>query len=120
LGFAISIDDFGMGHSSLVYLKYFPVDVLKIDKVLSKDVASSKISAEVITTIVELCRALDIRIVVEFVEDQEQIDRLHALGCHVFQGYFYSPPLSGGDVLAYALRMNAAADVKAEQNALAY
>jgi lactose/cellobiose-specific phosphotransferase system IIC component len=118
LGFAISIDDFGMGHSSLVYLKYFPVDVLKIDKVLSKDVVSSKISAEVITTIVELCRALDIRIVVEFVEDQEQIDRLHALGCHVFQGYFYSPPLSGNDVLAYALRMNADDDTrKAEQNA---
>ena len=118
LGFAISIDDFGMGHSSLVYLKYFPVDVLKIDKVLSKDVVSSKISTEVITTIVELCRALDIRIVVEFVENQEQIDRLHALGCHVFQGYFYSPPLSGDDVLAYALRMNAAADAKeAGQNA---
>jgi lactose/cellobiose-specific phosphotransferase system IIC component len=112
MGFAISIDDFGMGHSSLVYLKYFPVDVLKIDKVLSKDVTSSKTSSEVITTIVELCRALKIKIVVEFVENQAQIDCLHALGCHIFQGYFYSPPLSGDDILAYALRMNAAADAK--------
>jgi lactose/cellobiose-specific phosphotransferase system IIC component len=112
MGFAISIDDFGMGHSSLVYLKYFPVDVLKIDKVLSKDVASSKTSAEVITTIVELCRALKIKIVVEFVENQAQIDRLNELGCHIIQGYFYSPPLSGDNMLAYALRMNTAADVK--------
>jgi lactose/cellobiose-specific phosphotransferase system IIC component len=112
LGFAISIDDFGMGHSSLVYLKYFPVDFLKIDKVLSKDVTSSKISMEVITTIVELCRALKIKIVVEFVENQEQIDCLHTLGCHIFQGYFYSPPLRGSDMLNYALRMNAAADAK--------
>jgi lactose/cellobiose-specific phosphotransferase system IIC component len=109
LGFAISIDDFGMGHSSLVYLKYFPVNVLKIDKVLSKDVVTSKISTEVIGTIVELCRALKIKVVAEFVENQEQIDCLHALGCHLFQGYFYSPPLSGDDMLAYALRMNAGA-----------
>jgi lactose/cellobiose-specific phosphotransferase system IIC component len=116
LGFAISIDDFGMGHSSLVYLKYFPVDFLKIDKVLSKDVTSSKISAEVISTIVELCRALDIKIVVEFVENQEQIDCLHALGCHVFQGYFYSPPLRGADMLAYALRANAAADAREREH----
>ncbi|MDR2689463.1 MAG: EAL domain-containing protein [Azoarcus sp.] len=112
MGFSISIDDFGMGHSSLVYLKYFPVSSLKIDKVLSKDVTSSEISAEVIATIVDLCRALRIKVVAEFVENQEQIDRLHALGCHLFQGYFYSPPLSGDDMLAYALRMNAAADAR--------
>jgi lactose/cellobiose-specific phosphotransferase system IIC component len=112
LGFSISIDDFGMGHSSLVYLKYFPVNALKIDKVLSKDVSSSKISAEVIATIVDLCRALKIKVVAEFVENQEQIDRLHTLGCHLFQGYFYSPPLLGDEMLAYAQRMNAAADAR--------
>ncbi|MDR2164330.1 MAG: EAL domain-containing protein [Zoogloeaceae bacterium] len=106
LGFSISIDDFGMGHSSLVYLKYFPVDTLKIDKALSKDVASSQICVEIIATIVDLCRALDTRIVVEFVETQEQIDVLDRLGCHIFQGYFYSPPLPGEKMLEYALRMN--------------
>ncbi|MDR0672596.1 MAG: EAL domain-containing protein [Zoogloeaceae bacterium] len=108
LGVVISIDDFGMGHSSLVYLKYFPVNTLKIDKALSKDVASSKTCVEIISTIVELCRALDVKIVVEFVENQEQIDVLRKLGCHIFQGYFYSPPLSGEKMLAYALKMNAA------------
>jgi len=109
LGIGISIDDFGMGHSSLVYLKHFPVSTLKIDKVLSKDVANNKISAEIITTIVDLCRALGVDIVVEFVEDQEQIDTLRKLGCHIFQGYFYSRPLEGEKMLAYALEMNAKA-----------
>ncbi|MDR1350250.1 MAG: EAL domain-containing protein [Zoogloeaceae bacterium] len=108
LGIVISIDDFGMGHSSLAYLKYFPVNTLKIDKVLSEDVATSRTCVEIITTIVELCRALDVKIVVEFVENQEQIDTLCKLGCHIFQGYFYSPPLSGENMLAYALAMNAA------------
>jgi lactose/cellobiose-specific phosphotransferase system IIC component len=108
LGIAISIDDFGMGHSSLVYLKYFPVNTLKIDKVLSEDVATSRTCVEIISTIVELCRALDVKIVVEFVENQKQIDMLGKLGCHIFQGYFYSPPLSGEDMLAYALKINAA------------
>ncbi|MDR2364256.1 MAG: EAL domain-containing protein [Zoogloeaceae bacterium] len=108
LGIVISIDDFGMGHSSLAYLKYFPVNTLKIDKVLSKDVAASRTCVEIIATIVELCRALDVKIVVEFVENQEQIDVLSKLGCHIFQGYFYSPPLSGENMLAYALKINAA------------
>jgi EAL domain-containing protein (putative c-di-GMP-specific phosphodiesterase class I) len=105
-GLVISMDDFGMGHSSLVYLKYFPVNVLKIDRALSKDVASSNISVEVISTIVDLCRSLNVKIVVEFVETQEQIDVLLCLGCHIFQGYFYSPPVSGEKLLKYVFDMN--------------
>ena len=106
MGFIISMDDFGMGHSSLVYLKYFPVDILKIDRALSKDVASSQISSEVISTIVELCRSLDIKVIVEYVENQEQVDILLKLGCHIFQGYFYSHPLSGQKLLEYAQNIN--------------
>ncbi|MDR2209078.1 MAG: EAL domain-containing protein [Azoarcus sp.] len=106
MGFIISMDDFGMGHSSLVYLKYFPVDVLKIDRALSKDVATSNICVEVISTIVDLCRSLNVKIVVEYVENQEQIDVLLCLGCHVFQGYFYSPPVSGEKCLQYVQDMN--------------
>jgi EAL domain-containing protein (putative c-di-GMP-specific phosphodiesterase class I) len=105
-GFIISMDDFGMGHSSLVYLKYFPVDILKIDRALSKDVASSNICVEVISTIVDLCRSLNVKIIVEYVENQEQIDVLLCLGCHIFQGYFYSPPISGENLLNYAQGMN--------------
>jgi lactose/cellobiose-specific phosphotransferase system IIC component len=104
--FVISMDDFGMGHSSLVYLKYFPVDVLKIDKALSKDIASNKVCVEIVSTIVDLCRSLDVKIVVEYVENREQIYMLRSLGCHVFQGYFYSPPVSGENLLKYVFSMN--------------
>ncbi|MDR0702436.1 MAG: EAL domain-containing protein [Azoarcus sp.] len=106
LGFIISMDDFGMGHSSLSYLKYFPVDILKIDSALSRDVAHSKVCAEIIATIVELCQALEIKIIVEFVENQEQIEVLQRLGCHIFQGYFFSPPLSGEKMLNYTTDRN--------------
>jgi len=105
-GFIISMDDFGMGHSSLVYLKYFPVNILKIDKALSKDIASSNICVEVISTIVDLCRSLNVKIIVEYVENQEQIDVLLCLGCTIFQGYFYSPPISGEKLLKYVFDMH--------------
>jgi lactose/cellobiose-specific phosphotransferase system IIC component len=113
-GIAVSIDDFGMGHSSLIYLKYFPVSALKIDKALSKDVASSHICAEIISTIVDLCRSLDVKIVVEFVENQGQIDVLRRLGCYIYQGYFYSPPLSAEKMLKFALDKNHAAQPEGE------
>ncbi len=93
LGVAVAIDDFGMGHSSLVYLKRFPVDTLKIDRVLSKDVATSRYSSEIISTIVELCRSLGIHLLVEFVDNQEQLKALQKLGCSRIQGYLYSPPM---------------------------
>ena len=109
MGFIISMDDFGMGHSSLSYLKYFPVNILKIDKALSKDVASSRVCAEIISTIAELCQALNIKIIVEFVENQEQVDVLRQLGCYIFQGYFFNPPLSGEKMLAYVLGKNGTA-----------
>ncbi len=93
LGVALAIDDFGMGHSSLVYLKRFPVDTLKIDRVLSKDVVTSRHSSEIIFTIVELCRSLGIHLLVEFVDNQEQLKALQNLGCTRIQGYLFSPPL---------------------------
>ncbi len=90
---ALAIDDFGMGHSSLVYLKQFPVDTLKIDRVLSKDVATSRSSSEIIFTIVELCKSLEIHSLVEFVDNVEQLKVLQNLGCSRIQGYLYSPSL---------------------------
>jgi lactose/cellobiose-specific phosphotransferase system IIC component len=106
MGAIVSIDDFGAGHSSLIYLKYFPVDILKIDHALSRDVVDSKTSADIIASIAELCHAQGIQIVVEFVETQAQVDVLNRLGCHIIQGYFYSKPLVGEQALEYILRRN--------------
>ena len=112
LGFIISMDDFGMGHSSLVYLKYFPINILKIDRVLSKDIVTSKTSKEVVSTIVELCKSLNIHIVVEYVETRDQIDELLRLGCYIFQGYYFRPPTSAQEMFEYAATMNAGKQLK--------
>ena len=94
MGVNIAIDDFGMGHSSLVYLKQFPVATLKLDGSLVRDVTVNKISSDIIASIAELCRTMNIELLAEFVETDVQAVMLKELGCHIFQGYLYSPPLS--------------------------
>ncbi len=93
LGVSLAIDDFGMGHSSLVYLKQFPVDTIKIDRVLSKDVTTNRFSTEIISTISELCRSLGIHTLVEYVDNVEQLKVLQGLGCTRIQGWLYSASL---------------------------
>ncbi|MDR3332240.1 MAG: EAL domain-containing protein [Synergistaceae bacterium] len=94
LGVKIAIDDFGMGHSSLVYLKQFPVAMIKLDGSLVKDVAVSKISSDIISSISELCKSMEIELLAEFVETESQARMLKELGCHIFQGWLYSAALS--------------------------
>jgi EAL domain-containing protein (putative c-di-GMP-specific phosphodiesterase class I) len=94
MGVKIAIDDFGMGHSSLVYLKQFPVAMIKLDGSLVKDVTVSKISSDIISSISELCKTMDIELLAEFVETEAQAVMLKQLGCHIFQGWLYSPALS--------------------------
>lgn len=100
-GVLLAIDDFGMGHSSLTYLKHFPVDTLKIDKVLSKDVVESRSSAEIISSIAELCKSLEIETIVEFVDNEEQLRMLQKLGCTRIQGWLYSPSLPPRECLEF-------------------
>lgn len=103
LGFKLAIDDFGMGHTSLSYLKEFEVNSLKIDSILSRDVLVSRSSREIIATIAELCRSLDIQLIAEFVEDEAHLLQLRQLGCFNIQGYFYSPPLPPDKCLDFIL-----------------
>ncbi len=103
LGFKLAIDDFGMGHTSLSYLKEFQVSSLKLDSILSRDVLVSRSSREIINTIADLCRSLDIQLIAEFVEDEDHLLKLRELGCYNIQGYFYSPPLLPEACLLYLL-----------------
>ncbi|MDR1510575.1 MAG: EAL domain-containing protein [Synergistaceae bacterium] len=96
-GIAIAIDDFGMGYTSLVYLKQFPVSMIKLDGSLVRDVATNTVTMNIISSISELCRAMDIQLLAEFVETENQAKTLKSLGCCVFQGYLYSPPLRADD-----------------------
>ena len=100
-GVHLAIDDFGMGHGSLLYFKQFPVSTLKIDRVLSIDVLKSKTAEDIIINIMEFCRGRNVQVVVEFVDNPEQLAALKRLGCEVFQGYLFSPPKSPDDCLNY-------------------
>ncbi len=104
LGLRLAIDDFGMGHSSLKYLKQFPVEVVKIDGAITNEITSNPICADIVLSITRLCRARDIISIVEFVETEEQVEILLRHGCDVFQGYLFSRSLPEGECREYFLR----------------
>lgn len=93
-GFHIAVDDFGMGYTSLRYLKSFPVDTLKIDGSIVKDVHSSKMVQEIIGSMGALANSMGVTLVAEWVETDSQKHTLLELGCDEFQGYLISPPVS--------------------------
>lgn len=92
-GISIAIDDFGTGHSSLYYLKNFPIDTIKIDRSFVRDVPGDEGDATIVSTIVTMGRNLSLNVVAEGVETDDQLDFLRAHGCREVQGYYYSKPL---------------------------
>lgn len=92
-GIAVAIDDFGTGHSSLYYLKTFPISTIKIDRSFVRDIPSDDNDATIVTTVISMGRNLGIGIVAEGVETEEQLQFLKALGCPEVQGYYYSKPV---------------------------
>lgn len=92
-GFGISLDDFGTGHSSLLYLKRWAVDEVKIERTFVNDLVSSDEDRAIVRAMVALAEALDLDLVGEGVENQRQAEILLASGCKVIQGYYYSPPV---------------------------
>lgn len=92
-GVRLAIDDFGTGFSSLAYLKDFPVDVVKIDKLFIDEVAHEGERTTLTRGILDLCRLLGLRTVAEGIESSPQLDSLKALGCDLGQGYLLARPL---------------------------
>lgn len=98
MGFRLSIEDFGSGHSSMRELVRLPFCEIKVDKRFVSTVASSSESRSVVRSIVELGGSLGLRTVAEGVEDKDTLDFLREAGCDVAQGYFICSPLPGRDV----------------------
>lgn len=94
LGVSISIDDYGTGYSSLLYLKRYAPASLKIDKAFISDLESNPNSAAIVTTTLAMAAALGIEVVAEGVETQAQADFLQRAGCQYGQGYVFSRPLA--------------------------
>jgi diguanylate cyclase (GGDEF)-like protein/PAS domain S-box-containing protein len=92
LGVSIAIDDFGTGYSSLAYLRRFPVDKVKIDRVFVADAPADREQGAIVSAIVALAHALDIEVIGEGVENEAQQEFLRRCGCDYIQGYLVGEP----------------------------
>jgi diguanylate cyclase (GGDEF)-like protein/PAS domain S-box-containing protein len=98
-GVKLAIDDFGTGYSSLAYLRKFPVQVLKIDRSFVMAMQHNADDAAIVTSVITLAHALDLRVVAEGVEQSSQLDALRALGCDFVQGFLLCRPSDADAVL---------------------
>ncbi|MGM0431700.1 MAG: EAL domain-containing protein [Spirochaetota bacterium] len=97
-GFTIALDDFGTGFSSFSYLEHLHVDTLKIDKSFIANYPH-KSDGTIIRAIIEMTHALGVKVVVEGVETETQLQFLKETGCDVVQGFYYSPAIRGEELL---------------------
>ncbi|MGN6725195.1 MAG: putative bifunctional diguanylate cyclase/phosphodiesterase, partial [Tepidisphaeraceae bacterium] len=100
-GAKISMDDFGVGYSSLACLQQFPVDVLKIDRSFIENLSLKHDAEAVIQAMLTLAHGLGLSVVAEGLEAAEQVELLRSLNCDYGQGYFFSRPMWAGDVERY-------------------
>ena len=98
LGVGISIDDFGMGYSSLSYLKRLPADALKIDRSFVKGLGEDIQDTAIMRLVIELAHTLDMEVIAEGVESRTQAALLSEMGCDFAQDFYFSRPLPPEEV----------------------
>jgi diguanylate cyclase (GGDEF)-like protein len=102
LGVRMSIDDFGTGYSSLSYLKRFPIDKLKIDRSFVSGLPSDDSDVGIVCAILQMARALGMKVIAEGVETESQRAFLQVAGCSEYQGFLFAPAL---DALSFEHRL---------------
>jgi diguanylate cyclase (GGDEF)-like protein/PAS domain S-box-containing protein len=100
-GISFSLDDFGTGYSSLAHLKNLPVNHIKIDRSFVEDICNDSGDQAMVASILALSKHLGLEVVAEGVEDLEQFHLLRQYGCKIYQGYYFSKPLSSVNMTNY-------------------
>ena len=100
-GHHLLIDDFGMGHTSLAYLKTNLFDIIKLDGSITRNVLQDGTNQKIIASLILLSRTMKLKVIAEYVDNIPQRDKLQSLGCDAFQGYLYSRPISQEDLSSF-------------------
>ncbi|HEX5635950.1 MAG TPA: EAL domain-containing protein, partial [Gammaproteobacteria bacterium] len=106
IGVGVAIDDFGTGHSSLGYLKDFPISCLKLDRSFIMHIETEPNDVIIVSAAIELAHDLGMDVVAEGVETSKQVEYLYRLRCDIIQGYYYCRPLPAGEVIRYITDRN--------------
>ncbi len=103
-GVRLSLDDFGTGYCSLSYLKHFPIDALKIDRVFVRDLPADHDTATITRAIIAMARSLNKEVIAEGVETREQGTFLRHAGCSQLQGFLYGKPMPAAELQELLVR----------------
>jgi EAL domain-containing protein (putative c-di-GMP-specific phosphodiesterase class I) len=101
LGIGTVLDDFGTGSTSLVGLTQFPVDALKIDRSLIREMQTDRSASDMVELIILLAHKMNLKVIAEGIETARQLERLIELGCEYGQGYFFSQPMEAKAALVF-------------------
>ena len=97
-GVRIAVDDFGIGYSSLSYLKRYPINTLKIAQPFVEQIADESGDRAIVQAIVSLARAMSLRTVAEGVEHASQVHALRDIGADLLQGYYFGRPAPASEI----------------------
>jgi diguanylate cyclase (GGDEF)-like protein/PAS domain S-box-containing protein len=101
MGIGVVLDDFGTGSMPLVSLSQFPLDALKIDRSLIRDMQSDRAAADVVELIITLAHKMNLKVIAEGIETARQLERLQELSCEFGQGYYFSQPLEARSAMLF-------------------
>ena len=101
LGIGTVLDDFGTGSTSLIGLTQFPVDALKIDRSLIREMQTDRSASDIVELIILLAHKMKLKVIAEGIETTRQLERLVELGCEYGQGYFFSQPMEAKAALIF-------------------